>query len=168
MAAPRPARVLRADEIARKATRFSHPLNPRSLIETTHLSALAGLQRTGLSFARLPPGKESFVYHSHLTEEEWIYVLEGQGVIEIDGQMHELGPGDFVGFPAPSQAHHLHNPFHSELVYLMGGEHREAEIAEFPRLSKRMVRIGSDAQIYDDNAAQSLPADLEPDSGDTR
>jgi uncharacterized cupin superfamily protein len=48
----------------------------------------------------MPPGKESFVYHSHHREEEWIYVLSGRGVAEIDGEEFEVGAGDFMGFPA--------------------------------------------------------------------
>ena len=45
--------------------------------------------------------------------------------------------------------HHLKNPFDQELVYLMGGENREIEVADFPRLGKRMVRSGEKIAIYD-------------------
>jgi uncharacterized cupin superfamily protein len=34
-------------------------------------------------------------------------------------------------------------------VYLMGGESRPFEIADFPRMGKRMIRDGADTQIYD-------------------
>ena len=71
---------------------------------------------------RVAPGKESFIYHTHYYEEEWIYILSGRGVAEIDGAEHEVGPGDFMGFATPSVAHHLRNPFDVELVYLCGGE----------------------------------------------
>lgn len=64
------------------------------------LSERAGMKRLGIHVARLPPGRESFVYHSHQLEEEWLFVLEGRGRVEIDGVMHELQPGDFVGFAA--------------------------------------------------------------------
>ena len=60
-----------------------------------------------------------------------------------------------MGFPAPSVAHHLSNPFDDELVYLMGGEAREAEIAEFPELGKRLVRRGNTVEIYDVDDAQA-------------
>ena len=52
-------------------------------------------------------------------------------------------------FPAPSVAHHLRNPFADDLVYLMGGESRRFEIADFPRIRKRMIRDGADVQVYD-------------------
>ena len=50
--------------------RFQHPLNPNSEIHGHQLGRLAGLRRTGVNLIRLPPGKESFIYHSHETEEE--------------------------------------------------------------------------------------------------
>jgi len=34
---------------------------------------------------------------------------------------------------------HLRNPFQADLVYLMGGESREVEIGEYPRLGKRAI-----------------------------
>jgi uncharacterized cupin superfamily protein len=141
--------LLRASDIAAQASTFSHPWNPNSSICGTQISRLVGLKRTGFSLAKLAPGKESFVYHSHQREEEWIYILSGRGMAEIDGQEFEVSAGDFMGFPTPSVAHHLRNPFEQELVYLMGGENLDAEVADFPLLGKRMVRVGGDIQIYD-------------------
>jgi uncharacterized cupin superfamily protein len=100
-----------------------------------------------VNLAHIPPGKESFVYHSHEGEEEWIYILSGRAVAEIDGAEHEVGPGDFMRFPAPSVAHHLRNPFSEELVYLSGGESREVEIADYPRLGLRLIRTGKGAHV---------------------
>jgi uncharacterized cupin superfamily protein len=54
-----------------------------------------------------------------------------------------------MGFPTPSVGHHLRNPFDVELVYLMGGEHRDGEIADFPKLGRRMVRMREEIVIYD-------------------
>ena len=133
---------------------FSHPFNPSSLVQGTTLSRLAGLERTGVSFVRIAPGKESFVYHTHHFEEEWLYILSGRGIAEIDGRDHEVGPGDFMGFPTPSVAHHMRNPFDVDLVYLVGGETREYEVADFPKLGRRMVRSRDEITIYDFSAGK--------------
>jgi len=53
--------------------------------------------------------------HSHQHEEEWLYILSGRGIAEIDGEELEVGPGDFMAFPTPSVAHHLTNPFDEKL-----------------------------------------------------
>jgi uncharacterized cupin superfamily protein len=149
MAEDRTPNLLSAAEIRAKEGTFSHPWNAHSEIRGAMLGRLLGLQRTGVSLARIAPGKESFVYHSHAFEEEWLYVLSGRGVAEIDGVEHEVGAGDFMAFPTPSVAHHLRNPFAEELVYLMGGENRDFEVAEFPKLGKRMVRRLGAVEVYD-------------------
>lgn len=128
---------------------FSHPFNPNSEISGASLSEAVGLQRIGFHLAKIPPGKESFIYHSHEFEEEFIYILSGKGIAEIDNQEFEVSEGDFMGFPTPSVAHHLKNPFEEDLIYIMGGERREYEIADFPHLKKRMFRNGNQIQIAD-------------------
>ena len=123
---------------------FTHPRNPDSRIEGTHLSEMGGLKRTGVSIARIPPGKDSLVEHMHHREEEWIYILSGRAVATIDGKQYEMAAGDFAAFPTPSVTHNLSNPFDEEVVYMMGGEHADSEIADFPALDRRMVRVGKD------------------------
>ena len=141
--------VVRASEIDLQQERHAHPWNPDSELHGTRLSSLVGLSRLGVTRAVMPPGKESFVYHSRYREEEWIFVISGRGVAEIDGEGFEVGAGDFMGFPAPQVAHHLRNPGDEDLVYLVGGENLDVDIADFPRLGKRMVRRGQDVEIYD-------------------
>jgi uncharacterized cupin superfamily protein len=140
--------VLRAAEIEAQKQPYSHPWNPASELHGVQLGRTLGLARTGVNFAVLPPGKESFVYHSHTYEEEWLYILSGRGRAEVGEEVYEVGAGDFLAFPTPSVAHHLTNPFDAALVYLMGGESREFEVADFPRLKRRMVRRGPSIDVY--------------------
>jgi uncharacterized cupin superfamily protein len=149
--------ILTAGDIKSKEARFSHPWNPNSLLIGAQLSRLLGLKRTGVSLARMPAGKESFVYHSHHCEEEWMYILAGKGIAEIDGAEYEVGAGDFIAFPTPSVAHQLRNPGPEDLLYLMGGENREMEIADFPKLDKRMLRLGDKVEVYNLSDAKKSP-----------
>ncbi len=153
--------LLRRDEIVRGEDTFSHPWNPNSEITGTHLSGRAGLERAGVSLVRLAPGKESFAYHLHHREEEWIYILSGTGIARVDDREYEMVAGDFIAFPTPSVPHLMANPYAEDLVYLMGGEHRQFEIADFPTLDRRMVRRGSEIEIY--NLSDGRPFDV-PDS----
>jgi uncharacterized cupin superfamily protein len=160
--------LIKADEVAEKAAGFSHPWNPNSEGLGTRLSALVGLSRIGVNLIRIPAGKESFVYHSHYREEEWLYVISGRGVAEIDGEEFEVSAGDFMGFPTPSVAHHLRNPYDEDLVYLVGGENLDVDIADFPRLGKRMLRRGQDVEIYETSDARRFgPLEEEPGGSDT-
>jgi uncharacterized cupin superfamily protein len=157
--------LIKADEVVENANSFFHPWNPNSEIVGTRLSALVGLSRTGVHWARVPAGKESFIYPSHYREEGWIYIISGRAVAEIDGEEFEVAAGDFMGFPTPAVAHHLHNPYDEDLVYLVGGENHEVEVADFPRLGKRMLRLGQNVEVYDVSDARDLgPLDEETDT----
>jgi uncharacterized cupin superfamily protein len=146
--------IVRAADIAAHAQEFSHPWNPDSAMRGMQLARSVGLKRTGVNFIRVPAGKESYVYHSHQLEEEWIYVLSGRAIALIDDIEYEVSGGDFIGFPAPSVAHLMRNPGPADLVYLSGGENREFDVADFPKLGKRMVRVGKQVDIYDAGDAQ--------------
>src|SRR5262245_61490012 len=130
------AGLVRAADIRAQRRAFMQRLNPDSRFEGSGLGRRCGLERTGVSIAWLAPGKQSFAYHAHRTEEEWIYILSGRGVCEVAEGDVELGPGDFMGFPAPGVPHLLKNPFDEELVYLMGGENRGGDIIDYPKLGK--------------------------------
>ena len=151
------ANLLRAAEIIQRADRFSHPWNPNSEVYGLRLSNELGLRRTGVSVVRLPAGKESFAYHSHTFEEEWIYILHGKGTAIIDGSEHEVGAGDFMAFPTPSVAHHMKNTSEEDLFYLMGGEAREFEVSDFPELGRRMVRVGGVVRVYPIDGGEPFP-----------
>ena len=159
--APAKSHVIRAAQIAAAPeVPFRHPLNPRSEIffrafGRDSLSDAAGLSRIGVHVVRIPPGRESFAKHSHQREEEFIYVLEGSGVVELDAEVHAIAAGDFVAFPAPGPAHIVRNDGALDLVLLMGGERvPDVEIAYFPDHGKRMVRVGAAARLVEDAAFQ--------------
>ncbi len=134
----------KAAEIPANARAFQQKLNPNSLFRAAALSRLAGMSRAHVSLVRLPPGKDSFAYHAHLTEEEWIFIVSGRALAEIDGETHEVGPGDFMGFATPSVPHLLRNTFEEECVYLMGGEDKPIDVVSYPNLDKRYLLMQTD------------------------
>jgi len=137
----------RAAEIDTRLKPYTQRLNENSFIERTSLSRAAGMQRAHISLGRVPPGKDSFAYHSHMLEEEWLYILSGRGIAEIDGEEHEVGTGDFMGFPTPSVAHLLKNPFDEDLVYLMGGEDLPLDVVDYPKLGKRFLLMPGEGGV---------------------
>src|SRR5512144_74623 len=127
-----------------------HPYNPSAEVHGCLLSRTAGLQRIAVNLVRIPPGKESAVFHVHYREEEWTYVLAGRGVVELEGGDQAIGPGDFLGFP-PGVAHQVKNPNPSseDLRLLVGGEILpDVDVADFPHLRRRLVRTGTKVAIY--------------------
>jgi uncharacterized cupin superfamily protein len=137
---PPEAHLLSAAQIASSEEfALAHPLNPNSEVHLRRLGETVGLQRTIVTMARVPPGKESFIYHAHKGDEEWLYILSGRGTAEIGDKTFEVGAGDFMAFPVPSIGHHLRSPYDADLVYLMGGERGRVDVAEFPTVGKHLI-----------------------------
>ena len=61
-----------------------------------------------------------------------------------------------MAFPTPGIAHSLRNPFEVELVYLMGGESRDFDVADFPDLGRRMFRHAKGVDVFDLGEAKPL------------
>jgi uncharacterized cupin superfamily protein len=148
--------LLRAADIVARSQTFSHPWSASSEVTGYQMAKATGLRRTGVNLARIAPGKEAFPYHSHWQDEEWIYILEGRGLARIDGAEYEVAAGDFMAFPTPGVAHSLRNPFERELIYLMGGESNELDVADFPDLGRRMFRHAKGVEVFDLQEAKPL------------
>lgn len=150
------ARLVRAAEVSQGLKTYQQRMNPRSKVRLLSLTGLAGFQRLGVDLVRVPPGHESFSYHAHLFEEEWLYVLEGEGVARVDGVEHALHPGDFLGFPAPQVAHVIINRGTADFVFLEGGEKRQGDVIDYPDLGKRYVLLSEEgkASFYPLGAAE--------------
>lgn len=145
--------IVRAGDESQGVHTANHPWNDKSDITMNELARRTGMSRAIVKRAVIPPGKEGFVYHSHVRDEEWLFVLSGVCTMEIDGDEFEMGPGDFAGFPTPpavlAVAHHMRNDGAEPLVLLMGGEAHEVEIADFPKLRKRKVIGNGKVQVVD-------------------
>ncbi len=154
----RPAKLLRKQEIDASLKTYSQRLNPRSRFKGAWLSRMAGL-RGAVDFVTLPPGAESFAYHAHTVEEEWLYVVSGRAVALCDGVETELAAGDFLAFPAPSVPHLLKNPFAEPCAYLMGGDTAPMDVLDYPSLGKRYLLLRQPGQP---SAFHSLGAPEQP------
>jgi uncharacterized cupin superfamily protein len=141
MPSSRPKSLLRAVDIdAIEPYERRHQFNDNAIRTTRTLGTLAGLERIGVHLVRLAPGRESTEFHYHDADEEFLYVVSGRGIAEIGDESHEVGPGDFMGFPAPSDGHALRNPFDEDLVYLMVGERNVNDVVHYPRIRRSMLK----------------------------
>src|SRR5438552_15188108 len=81
-----------------------------------------GLTNFGVNLTRLPPGGMSALRHTHMREDEFIYILEGEPVLVTNAGGTALRPGMCAGFKAGSgHAHHLTNPHHRDVLNLQTG-----------------------------------------------
>jgi mannose-6-phosphate isomerase-like protein (cupin superfamily) len=66
----------------------------RSILDATN----APVENQSLAEASLPAGGET-QRHYHKLSEEIYFVLEGKGVMEVDGALREIGAGDAILIP---------------------------------------------------------------------
>lgn len=143
------AHVLRNRQMGAKQQTTIHPWNPESEMIAVDLGKAMGLRRSAVSIARVPPGKDHSAAHAKHREEEWFYIMLGQGVALIGDEEVEIGAGDFLAFTAPQVVHHLKNVGAEELVFLTGGENAKMDVVDYPAAGKRTVRVGSNVTVYD-------------------
>jgi uncharacterized cupin superfamily protein len=153
-----PKHLVRTGALGRAdATHGKHPFNPNSEMYMVRLSEQTGLKRLPVNLLRLPPGKESWIPHAHSVEEEYVFILSGEGTVTLDGEVTSIGAGDFLGFPTDGVVHHLTNT-HSrdDLVYLTGGERAPVEVATMPTIGKVAVFKDNGVTFYDEDTGQRV------------
>lgn len=86
-----------------------HTLNPNAVRISKSLGDAVGLTQLGVHMVTIMPDHESAEYHRHLYEEEFAYVLSGNGLAVIDDKSFEITTGVFLGFPRRGVAHSISN-----------------------------------------------------------
>lgn len=149
--ADRPFALLSAEAISALPERtYDHPFNPNGSRQTRSLGDACGMSQLGVHLVRVLPGRDSTEYHTHHHDEEWIYILSGQGVAEIGARTCAVKAGDFMGFPAKSPAHSMTNTGSEDLVYLVGGTRHEWDVVDYVRRGIRSFKYPGkrdDAQV---------------------
>jgi uncharacterized cupin superfamily protein len=100
------------------------------------LGAAAGSKGLGASWFELPPGKKSFPLHFHLANDEAVFILEGEAVLRLGDEEHQLRAGDFVAFPPGPPGHQIINRSDAPLRFLALSTMREPEVAVYPDSKK--------------------------------
>jgi uncharacterized cupin superfamily protein len=101
--------------------------------EKAALGNLAGLTQFGVNLTRLRPGAASALRHWHRSEDEFVYVLEGELTLIEDGGETLLRPGEAAGFKAGvANGHQLVNRSASDALYLEVGTRSAADRIAYP------------------------------------
>lgn len=101
--------------------------------EKRPLGDLFGLRNFGVNLTRLAPGSQSALRHAHITQDEFVYVLEGTATLVTDAGETLLHAGMCAGFAAGSgDAHHLVNQSTEDVVYLEVGDRSPGDSATYP------------------------------------
>ena len=96
------------------------------------LGEFFGLNNFGVNLTRLAPGGESALMHAHTTQDEMIYVIEGQPTLITESGEVILSRGMCAGFAANGKAHHLVNRSERDVWYLEIGDRTEGDEVRYP------------------------------------
>lgn len=141
-----------------------HFLNPNGRRTNRSLGDATGLTGFGFHHIEIPAGADSTEAHRHFQEDEAVYVLSGEGFVELDDERHAIGPGSFIGMPKNGPAHNLHNPGPEPLVCLVVGQRLPFDVADYPAKDKRIFRHEGGWELVD-KAAIVDPRAGRPDAG---
>lgn len=133
---PTPNVPLRSSELPWKSYGSGIRFGGRSIA----LGKLGGAQLVGVNLDEIAPGKQSCPFHYHQREEEHFFVLQGRCILRSGEQRHELGPSDYVCFPAGTKvAHCFENPFAEPCLVLAIGTRDPNEVCVYPDSGKALV-----------------------------
>jgi uncharacterized cupin superfamily protein len=117
---------------------FDEPCAARS---RQRLGAAAGLTDFGVNLLRLPPGAWSSQRHWHESEDEFVFVIEGEVVLITDSGEEILRVGDCAGFKAGiKDGHHLQNRSPADAVLLEVGSRKPEDEGEYSDIDMRFSR----------------------------
>ncbi|MCG8614221.1 MAG: cupin domain-containing protein [Pseudomonadales bacterium] len=136
----------------------THFLNSNARRINKSLGDLTGLSAIGFHIIEIEPGFDSTEEHVHYFEEECVYILEGEGLATIGDAVHPVYAGDFIGYRAGGLAHKLSNTGSITLKCIVVGQRLPHDVADYPKLQKRLYRnVGMKWNMVDIDAV-SEPA----------
>lgn len=112
------------------------------------LGEASGLNDFGVNLLRLPPGAWSSQRHWHSSEDEFVFVVEGEVVLISDSGEETLVAGDCAGFKAGLQdGHHLQNRSQRDAVVLEVGSRKPDDEGEYSDIDMCFGRTGGAARF---------------------
>jgi uncharacterized cupin superfamily protein len=93
----------------------------------------ARLTHYGVVLTRIVPGGQSSHRHAHSAQDEFVYVLEGEPVLETNDGAQQLKPGMCAGFPAGTgDAHRFVNHTDKDVLLLVIGDRSSNDDVTYP------------------------------------
>lgn len=133
-----------------------HPCGP---YRTLLFSDSGGLTQFGAFEEILPPGSSSSIKHWHSSEDEMIYVLEGEVTLIEGSSCFTMRKGDAATFKAGDPVgHSLQNRSNSDVRYLVIGTRSANDTVTYPDHNRILQHNRSaDSRIWTDHNGD--PAD---------
>ena len=109
------------------------------------LGDAVGLTQFGVNLTRLKPGAASGHRHWHKSEDEFVFVLEGEATLVEDDKQTSLRAGEAAAFKAGAAVgHHLINRSARDVVFIEVGTRAHDDVVTYtdPEVDMLMVKEG--------------------------
>jgi uncharacterized cupin superfamily protein len=118
------------------------------------LGELFGLKNFGVNLTSLAPKSVSALRHSHLKQDEFIYIVQGSPTLNTNDGQFVLSPGMCIGFPAGTgNAHNLCNETSEVVLYLEVGDRTLGEEVSYPDDDLKIEQVeGKSLYLHKDGA----------------
>ena len=111
---------------------------------------------TGFAVYELQPGEKAWPYHYELSEEEWLFVIDGELVLRTPQGNSTLRAGDIVCFPVgPDGAHQMWNDSAAPVRFAMASAGTEGRAYVAIRPDSNTV-VHRRAGVLPDRAARRV------------
>ena len=105
-----------------------------------------GLKNFGVNLTHIVPGGQSSYRHAHTRQDEFVYVLEGEVVLETNAGAQVLGAGMCAGFPAGTgDAHRFLNRSGADVLLLVIGDRSADDEITYPDIDMH-AKLGTDGK----------------------
>jgi len=106
------------------------------------LAGSSGAQKLGANWFSVPAGSTLAPLHAHHNNEEAIFLLAGQGTLQIGDAKVPLRAGDWVSLPAgEAHAHQLFADQGVALEYLAISTMNEVDLITYPNSEKLLATV---------------------------
>jgi uncharacterized cupin superfamily protein len=130
------------------ATSYPEPYRAANQLRwNRRLGEHAGLKNFGVNLTRIVPGGQSSSRHWHLRQDEFVYVLSGEVVLEMDAGEETLRAGMCAGFPAGTRdGHRFVNRTNADALLLVVGDRTPDDEIGYPDIDMH-GRAGPDRRF---------------------
>lgn len=105
------------------------------------LGDAGGLSQFGVNLTTLEPGAMSSQRHWHKTEDEFVYIVDGELILVTDAGEETLHEGMAAAFPAgEANGHHFINRSTRTATYLEIGTRARDDDIDYPDIDMRAVK----------------------------
>ncbi|HEY5336863.1 MAG TPA: cupin domain-containing protein, partial [Rhizomicrobium sp.] len=109
------------DIIEKKSNHYANSTEDQTI--PARFGRRARIARIGVHLDMLKPGRRTSYPHAERDEDEFVYVISGNADCWLDGHLHPIGAGDFVGFAAGTGiTHTIINNSDADVFMLVGSE----------------------------------------------